>query len=173
MQCMQGCIHCACQAQHSTAQAMQRADFCLTHKLFTHTCLPARLQHIVTSRAGGCNCYRLSGLRLCVLCFEGLAGAAESMDNPRYLTALQHEGCHCRRLSAIVQCKGSGICLPLCICHMMHADSRVCMCCAVRQNAHGSDGCWRLSQVCIMSKGLKDICWRRQFWHCVTYNQAL
>ena len=146
MQCMQDCKGDACQAQHSTAehstaQAMQRAGFCLTHDLYAHTCLPASLQHTLTSRAGGCNSYRQSGLKLCALCFGGLAGATESMDNPRYLTALQHEGCHCRRLPAVVQCKGNGMCLPPCVCHMMHADGRVCIYCAVTQNAHGSIRC--------------------------------
>ncbi len=99
------------------------------------------------------------------------AGAAESMDHPRYLTALQHEGCHCRRLPAVIQCKGSGICLPLCVCHMMHADSRACIYCAVTQNAQGSNGCWRLSQLWIMSRALKNICCQQQFWHRDTYNQ--
>jgi len=118
-----------------------RAEFCLTHELYAYACLPASLQHVETSRAGGCNSYGQFGLKLCVLCFEGLTGAAESMDHPRYLTALQHEGCNCRRLPAVIQCKGSGICLPLCVCHMMHADSRACIYCAVTQNAQGSNGC--------------------------------
>lgn len=42
------------------------------------------------------------------------------MDNPRHLTALQHEGCHCRRLPTVIQCKGSGMCLP-CVYRIMLA----------------------------------------------------
>jgi len=48
-----------------------RAEFCLTHELYAYACLPASLQHVETSRAGGCNSYGQFGLKLCVLCFEG------------------------------------------------------------------------------------------------------
>ena len=112
--------------QHSTAQAMHRVDFCLTHELYAYICLPAviaSLQHMSTSRDGGCNSCEQPGLNV-PFAFEGLTGAAESMDNSRYLTTLQHEGCHRRRLSAVLQRKGSGVCMPPCICQWMHANSR-------------------------------------------------
>ena len=143
MQCMQDCKGNACQAQHSTAQAMHRVDFCLTHELYAYICLPAvtaSLQYMSTSRDGGCNSCEQPGLNV-PFAFEGLTGAAESMDNSRYFTTLQHEGCHRRRLPAVLQRKGSGMCLPPCICHLMHANSKVCIYCAVKQNVHAAIRC--------------------------------
>ena len=49
------------------------------------------------------------------------SGAATSVDNPRYFVAVQHEGCHCRGLSAVISCE---TCLLLSLLLKSHALGR-------------------------------------------------